>query len=162
MSESGLRGAKVSKGGDGRLHLQGDEFHPVCNYTIAPRAPQHPYEALICAYRLRSFGPNPTSEELVRGDRSARPRRQRPAGCITRLTRRVRDLLTVDPHGAAGPVEGHHIARDRHDPLHDEAELGFHALALAIEPCFRIRGAGIRSVTLQQSSLLSADSTAAP
>lgn len=28
----------------------------MCNYTIAPRAPQHPYEALICACRLSTAG----------------------------------------------------------------------------------------------------------
>src|SRR3954464_7436935 len=105
-----------------------------CATTPSLHAPHNtPMKLLFVRIALGASDRIRHQKSLVRGDRSARPRRQRPAGCITRLTRRVRDLLTVDPHGAAGPVEGHHIARDRHDPLHDEAELGFHALALAIE-----------------------------
>ena len=36
------KGIKVSAAEMQRLNIQGDEFHPEWNYTIAPRAPQHP------------------------------------------------------------------------------------------------------------------------
>ena len=36
------KGLKVSKAEIAALDITGDEFHPEWNYTIAPRAPQHP------------------------------------------------------------------------------------------------------------------------
>jgi len=36
------KGLKVSNKEMARLNIQGDEFHPEWNYTIAPRASQHP------------------------------------------------------------------------------------------------------------------------
>jgi hypothetical protein len=35
-------GIKISDEKMACLNIQGDEFHPEWNYTIAPRAPQHP------------------------------------------------------------------------------------------------------------------------